>query len=285
MQSWKKKLIDWETWYHWERICPWAENTMKWKCNHQGWTKVLWQRPKTNSVLSDLCLSSTSESKFADSCCISDSSTGCDSWQGDSEKTVAGSTDRQTYSTSGKSAADNACKHTEHTLHINYHTYHYYTHASARQPSNKQTCQFYGPFPGTPGWAGALTKGRFTGTTTGFYESDVLPTTRPIMSKHHRKTQWSPLFYRHCISTQQCQSTGHPSRQTWVSRSSPLLSYPYILIHPPTMSSDYYYTQLIMFAHTPSHMTWCCCTLSAEMAEFLKWPYDDDTSVKQCVRF
>jgi len=37
-----------------------------------------------------------------------------------------------------------------------------------------------------------LTKERLTGTTTGFYEADVLPATQPIglVSKHYRKTQW-----------------------------------------------------------------------------------------------
>ena len=41
---------------------------------------------------------------------------------------------------------------------------------------------FYGPFPGTPGRASALTKERLTGTTTGFFEPDVLPDTQPVMS-------------------------------------------------------------------------------------------------------
>jgi len=71
-----------------------------------------------NGKLTDLCLSSTSESKFADSCCTSDSSTGCVSWQGDAEKSVSGSIDRQTYNTSDKSAADNACMQHTQTLHL-----------------------------------------------------------------------------------------------------------------------------------------------------------------------
>ena len=49
-----------------------------------------------------------------------------------------------------------------------------------------------------PGWAGSLTKERFTGTTTEF-----LWATQPTVSKHYRKTQWfgGLLFYRHGIST------------------------------------------------------------------------------------
>jgi len=36
-----------------------------------------------------------------------------------------------------------------------------------------------------------------------FYEPDVLPAAQPIVSKHHRKTEWFGrlLFYRHGIST------------------------------------------------------------------------------------
>jgi len=44
-------------------------------------------------------------------------------------------------------------------------------------------------------------KERLTGTTTGFYEPDVLHATEPIVSKHYRKTQWLGrlLLYRHGI--------------------------------------------------------------------------------------
>jgi len=61
----------------------------------------------------DLCFSSTSVSKFAESCCMSDRSTGWVSGQGDSENTVAGSIVRQMYSTSDKSVADKACRHSK----------------------------------------------------------------------------------------------------------------------------------------------------------------------------
>jgi len=59
------------------------------------------------------------------------------------------------------------------------------------------------PFnPGTPGWAGALTKERLTGTTTRFIWAGC-PSCHSNVSKHYSKTQWFGrlLFYRHDIST------------------------------------------------------------------------------------
>jgi len=56
--------------------------------------------------------------------------------------------------------------------------------------SVSHTCRFTAIFPVTPELAGALAKIRLTGTTSGFYEPDVLPATQHIMSKHYRKTQW-----------------------------------------------------------------------------------------------
>ena len=66
---------------------------------------------------------------------------------------------------------------------------HRLTHSVTHMP-------FYGPFPGTPGWAGGLTKKRLIGTREqplDFYEPDVLPATQHIMPKHYEKT-WAVVW-------------------------------------------------------------------------------------------
>ena len=64
----------------------------------------------TGNMLPYLCLSSVLIVRSTDSCCINDSSTGCDRGQGDCEKSSAGSKDSHTYITTFRSAAVKACR-------------------------------------------------------------------------------------------------------------------------------------------------------------------------------
>jgi len=58
-----------------------------------------------------------------------------------------------------------------------------------------------------------------------FYESDVLPATRPIVSKHYRKSQWFGrlLFYRHGISTPCLTNSVKALKETFCTNAFPVI--------------------------------------------------------------